>query len=106
MVSENWQPLDFLQWRIILGGAQHGPRVGSQFEKVDRDDKLLHWSLLANGGNNPVPSVAKLSLSSQSYKPGCPISMINKDLGLAIAEAEIPTRLSCLRKRVAKLTTL
>lgn len=38
--------------------------------------------------NNPVPSVIQSSPGSNDYEPGCPISMINKDLGLAMAGAE------------------
>lgn len=38
--------------------------------------------------NNPVPGVVKSSPASNDYKPGCSISMINKDLGLAMTGAE------------------
>ncbi|KAJ5158178.1 3-hydroxyisobutyrate dehydrogenase [Penicillium coprophilum] len=37
--------------------------------------------------NNPVPGVVKNAPASNGYEPGCPVSMINKDLGLAIAGA-------------------
>lgn len=37
--------------------------------------------------NNPVPGVVESAPASREYKPGCPISMINKDLGLAISGA-------------------
>lgn len=38
--------------------------------------------------NNPVPGVVKAAPASNNYEPGCPISMINKDLGLAMTGAE------------------
>lgn len=38
--------------------------------------------------NNSVPGVVESSPASWLYKPGCPISMINKDLRLAMAVAD------------------
>lgn len=38
--------------------------------------------------NNPVPGVVPSSPASNGYDPGCPISMINKDLGLAMTGAK------------------
>lgn len=37
--------------------------------------------------NNPVPGVVEDSPASNDYKPGCPVSMINKDLALAMTGA-------------------
>ncbi|OJJ37787.1 hypothetical protein ASPWEDRAFT_470368 [Aspergillus wentii DTO 134E9] len=37
--------------------------------------------------NNPVPGVVSSAPASNEYEPGCPVSMINKDLGLAMAGA-------------------
>lgn len=38
--------------------------------------------------NNPVPGVVGDAPASREYEPGCPIAMINKDLGLAMAGAK------------------
>lgn len=38
--------------------------------------------------NNPVPGVVDSASASHGYEPGCPVSMINKDLGLAMAGAK------------------
>ncbi|UKZ70988.1 uncharacterized protein TrAtP1_011956 [Trichoderma atroviride] len=37
--------------------------------------------------NNSVPGVVQGSPASKEYTPGCPVSMINKDLGLAMSGA-------------------
>ena len=38
--------------------------------------------------NNPVPGVVKGAPAANDYKPGCPVSMINKDLKLAMSGAK------------------
>ena len=38
--------------------------------------------------NNPAPGVVSTAPASNGYDPGCPIGMINKDLGLAMAGAK------------------
>ncbi|KAJ5467282.1 hypothetical protein N7475_005034 [Penicillium sp. IBT 31633x] len=47
--------------------------------------------------NNPVPALGQSAPASNDYEAGCPVSMINKDLGLAMAgaaDAKVPLLLA------------